>query len=746
LAGGRWIVASNRLPTTLSLEKGEIRVQPSSGGLAAALAGLRTTTPMVWIGWPGSALPRTRQAGVADRLAQDGNFPVFLTSEQQDHYYQGFCNSVLWPLFHYFIGRVSYHPEAWREYVEVNRLFCETILAHAGERDRVWIHDFHLMLVPSMLRERLPNLEIGFFLHIPFPSAEVYRILPVREDLLRGVLGADYIGFHTGDYGRHFRNACLRVLGLESEPGTISYEGRQIGIGADPIGVDVAAFRQSLASPEAAAVHRELVQRYEGRKLILGVERLDYTKGIALKLQAYERFLERDPARVHDVVYLQVLVPSRLENPRYGRLKSELEELVGRINGTYARPGQTPVEYLHRSLSHAELTALYRFADAAMISSVRDGMNLVAQEFVLCQGEPGPGPSRKGSLILSEFAGAAQHLPWALIVNPWNLEQCADAIEQALASTTQEREERMKTMHDSVLQMDCRAWATTFVRRLDSWAERRRACAPPRPLVQEEALRLKTRFAASSDRTLILDYDGTIQALGRVPDEARPKPETLDLLARLCAAPRTEVHLVSGRKAQTLDAWFGQLPMHLAAEHGYLHRARSGRWKAMLELDLSWMDSVSEMLRDAARETPGTFVEQKSAGVAWHYRMADLDYGVWRARELRSQLEQELANLPVEVLSGHQVIEVRAAGVNKGRYVRQLLAQAKEGSWFAHRPPPFILCAGDDRTDQDMFRALPSWAISIQVGVPQGDATYSVESPRALRGFLRQLLDGLPSG
>jgi trehalose-6-phosphate synthase len=309
------VIASNRLPIRLTIAGDDIQVGRSSGGLAVALQAVRGDSK--WVGWPGTVVPPELETRVAQRLAKDHLAPVLLTADEEEDFYGKVCNDTLWPLFHYFADRLRITPEAWQRYVEVNERFADTILANVEPESRVWIHDFHLMLVPAMLRRREPRLSIGFFLHTPFPSSEVYRLLPARQQVLRGVLGADYVSFHIGDYARHFRSSVLRVLGVDSEPDWLEIDGRRVGIGVDPIGIDVEGFRDTIAEPETARLLAELDRQYEGKRLVLGVERLDYTKGIPQKLQAFERFLEHDPTRARTTTMIQVLVPSRLESPEY---------------------------------------------------------------------------------------------------------------------------------------------------------------------------------------------------------------------------------------------------------------------------------------------------------------------------------------------------------------------------------------------------------------------------------------------
>ncbi|GAB4137126.1 MAG: bifunctional alpha,alpha-trehalose-phosphate synthase (UDP-forming)/trehalose-phosphatase [Planctomycetota bacterium] len=730
------VVVSNRLPVRVSVDGQKITSTPTSGGLVTALAGLEERP--VWVGWPGSPVPADRQVELRGRLAADRLVPVFLTEEEEILYYRGFCNTALWPLFHYFTSSVAYSEEEWQACVSVNERFATTTANCAPRGARVWVHDFHLMLVPAMLRLLRPDLEIGFFLHIPFPSSEVYRLLPRREDLLMGLLGADHVGFHTSDYARHFRSTCVRVLGLDTEWDSITWATRSIGVGVHPIGIDTASFASLVGDPRTRRIYGECASRYGRRRVLLGIERLDYTKGVGLKLSAFERFLEEDPSRVETTALLQVLVPSRLDHPEYKSLKSEIEESIGRINGTFGRPGLVPIHYLHRSLSPEELVALYRYASVCLVTPVRDGMNLVAQEFVACQAAPDPVlPQCRGVLVLSEFAGAAQMLGRALLVNPWNRDQVASAIAAALDLDEDERRARIAAMAESVRDLDCNIWASRFLAGLSVSAARNRAAVRCRILDEAAAGEIVDAFEAASERVLFLDYDGTLGELASRPELASPTPEIRRLLEDLAALPGTIVHLVSGRPKDTMGRWFGSLPIHLCAEHGAVWREPGGEWQQDPGMDLSWMDLVRPILEATSREVHGSFVEEKSCALAWHYRLGDVDYGPWRARELRSRLDEELANQPVEVLTGRKVVEIRAAGVSKGRYVARAIRDLADGT--------FVLCAGDDRTDMDMYPVLPGTAYTIHVGSVTDEARFSAEAPEDVRALLRRILESARS-
>jgi trehalose 6-phosphate synthase/phosphatase len=701
------VIASNRLPVRFTMSGDDFEVEPSAGGLAAALRAVRGDS--VWIGWPGTVVPEHLQPAVTERLTADNLVPIFLTADEEEDFYGRVCNDTLWPLLHYFGDRLRLTPEAWQRYVNVNERFADAIVEHSGSDSRVWVHDFHLMLVPAMLRRRAPGLSIGFFLHTPFPSSEVYRLLPAREEVLRGLLGADYVSFQVGDYARHFRSSCLRILGVDSQPDSVEIGSRRVGIGVDPIGIDTVGFRETLEDPETERLLNQLDEQYAGRKLVLGVERLDYTKGIPQKLLAFERLLEQDPMRARTTTMLQVLVPSRLESPEYQQQRNDIELLISRINGRFGQPGTTPVEYLHRNISKPGLVSLYRRADVMMVTPLRDGMNLVAHEFVLCQSEPGLSSRWRGSLLLSEFAGSAQVLPGALLVNPWNVDGTVERLGTALELDLAERRRRLETMAKRVEALDCRKWADGYLTRLGRYSRRDRRRKPPPDVEGEVRDRLLRRFARARSRSILLDYDGTLREIEVHPDLAVPTPDIRRVLRELAGLPGTDVHIVSGRRRRNLEQWFGQLPIHLCAEHGYLARRPGEEWRTLIELDLGWMRPIERLLRRVAADVPGTHVERKACSVAWHYRESEPEYGSWRAHELLNDLGQHLAGAPAEILLGHRVIEVRARGVDKGLYVRDVFPDGKETTRF-------VFGLGDDRTDHDLLDALPAGSIAGHVG------------------------------
>lgn len=467
MAKGKVFVVSNRLPVTIDrLPDGSYSYSMSSGGLVTALQGLKKSTEFQWIGWPGVELPEDEQEAVNKDLKEKFNcHAVFLSDTIADLHYNGFSNSILWPLFHYHPGEMNFDENAWAAYIEANKSFATEIAREASDNDMVWVHDYHLMLFPQMLREiigdKKRNIKIGFFLHTPFPSSEIYRILPVRKEILDGVLACDLIGFHTYDYARHFLSSVSRIIkNVNVLPNEVQMNGRVISVGVFPIGIDVDKFTEGVKKPEVIERVGQLRKKFGDTKIIVGVDRLDYIKGVPQKLHAFEIFLTENPEWIGKVVLVQVAVPSRGDVEEYQSLRATVNELVGRINGKFGTVEFVPIHFMHKSIPINELISLYHISDVCLVSSTRDGMNLVSFEYIACQEE------KKGVLILSEFAGAAQSLNGAIIVNPWNTEELSEAIKESLTLPEEKKVFNFKKLFDYISKYTSRYWGESFVNEL----------------------------------------------------------------------------------------------------------------------------------------------------------------------------------------------------------------------------------------------------------------------------------------
>ncbi len=718
----RVLIVSARLPVSLARdEHGSVVLQPSVGGLATGLKPLHESSGSWWIGWPGVTRESTlwAEAEVAPVLEAARLIPVDLSAPEEDEFYGDVANGVLWPLFHYLTEQIPLTVGGWDGYEAINARFADAVAAAYQPGDIIWVHDYQLALLPAMLRHRCPGARIGFFLHIPFPAPDVFGILPQRAALLEGIFGADVIGVHTHAYVRNLLEAARRFLGLKPALERVRIGDREVHVGVYPMGVDAAGLSERASRPEIRDAAEE-IRPPDGPALLLGIDRLDYTKGIPRRLLAFEQLLARHPDLREHVRLVQVAVPSRTRVQAYQRFRAQVDRLVGRINGRFSTPTWTPVSYLYRSIPDGELLALFRAADVMLVTPVRDGMNLVAKEFVAARSDG------DGVLVLSEFTGASDELAGALRINPYDVPGSAEAYHAALSMPEQERARRMHLLRARVLAHNSRRWADEF---LDAVRDAPVTAPATTPLTRDEVV---ARARTSPNLRLLLDYDGTLVSFTNRPADARPDAALLQLLRRLAARPHTEVHIVSGRDRADLDTWLGSLPVGLHAEHGlWSRRAPAGEWRRNAKPQLTWRPAVLDVMRRFTERTPGSTLEEKSVGIAWHYRQVEPELANWQVNELHLHLAHMLADHPAEVLDGNQVVEVRPHGVHKGI---SALAVAS-----ASPPDALLVAMGDDRTDEQLFSALPEGGIAVAVGTRIAGGDLRLSDPAAARAFLEDV-------
>jgi trehalose 6-phosphate synthase/phosphatase len=730
----RVVVVSNRLPVRLKRTGTGWHNKATAGGLATAMDPILRGTEGIWIGWSGDTSGVTdedRQAITKDWADKHHYLAVDLDPETAQGFYEGIANEALWPLLHHFPSLVRFEPEHWKAYVRANEVFRDEILKHLRADDLVWIHDYHFLLLPQMLREVRPEISIGFFLHVPFPSSSVFRIIPKREELLQGMLGADYLAFHTHRYLQHFRTSVLRLLGLTSAMDHVEIGKRIVRLDALPIGIAPQQFNDLLTKGAGTRKQiTELKQRFGYCKILLGVDRLDYTKGIPERLRAYRKFLLDYPEWRGRVVLIQVAVPSRERLPRYTRLRREVDELIGEINGDWSTPNWSPITYLRRSLPQAELAALYASADVALVTPLRDGLNLVAKEYVACKS------SGDGVLVLSEFAGAAAEMGEALLVNPYDEEGLSATIARALSISEKEKRERMMALYRRVHKNNVFAWGDRFIQNLTT-AVRTRSEQPhdePRPLERKQLL---DSFDQAQSRLIMLDYDGTLAPFATLPQSAVPSRHLIEILKRLVEDENSIIALISGRPRADLEQWFAGVPnLWIAAEHGaVLWSPISRHWEQPHhDSSAEWKKCAYPILDHFVDRTPGSFIEEKEFSLVWHYRMADPEFGDWLANDLVANLDHMLAESPVKAVKGQKTVEVKSLWANKGQVYSRLMVS------FVVRPD-FIMAAGDDVTDEDLFARLPESAWTIHVGRNQSRAKYYLSNPDEMLALLEQLLE-----
>ncbi|TDQ29417.1 bifunctional alpha,alpha-trehalose-phosphate synthase (UDP-forming)/trehalose-phosphatase [Zeaxanthinibacter enoshimensis] len=733
---GKTIIISNRLPVQLEISNGTINAIPSVGGLATGMKSVHSDGDSLWIGWSGLVeedISEELEPKIDQALAEHGSSKVQLTKEDIDGFYYGFSNRTIWPLFHYFMEYTEFEWDSWESYQAVNQKFADAIVEKADPDDTIWVHDYQLMLVPQLVREQLPDISIGFFLHIPFPSYEIFRTLPWRKEILEGLLGSDLIGFHTYDYERHFLSSVRRLLGLEVSFNDIYYEDRMVEVDSFPMGIDYKKFSET-AAKHANRKEEELSELQKrlnlhknlspDAKFLLSIDRLDYTKGIAKRLNAFEYFLNKYPQYKEKVRLIILAVPSRSNVPQYQLLKREVDELVGRINGEFATVNWTPIWYFYRSMPFENLIDLYTTCDIAWLTPIRDGMNLVAKEYIATRTD------RSGVLILSEMAGSANEMNEALLINPNNFEEIADTLDRAINMPLEEQKSRNAVLQKRLERYNVENWAKDFMGSLTEQGQKEKSYVARRLSVDLMNIVLND-FQDAERRLLFLDYDGTLAGFHNDPQKAGPDDELYDLLDSLNALPNTDLYLVSGRDKETFSKWFQPKGYNMIVEHG-VWISRDGEDFKMLEnVKKDWMSKIRPVLESFVDRTPGSFIEEKNYSLAWHYRKTDPDFGQKRAAELNTVLRSLIANDDLSVLNGNKVMEIKSSNVNKGRATMRV---------FAEKEYDFVFAIGDDWTDEFMFQELPPSAVTVKVGRQKTQARYFLDSIKNVRGLLSRFV------
>ncbi len=721
------LIASNRLPVTIQKKKEKLLFKQSVGGLATGLGSFYKSFNSKWIGWCGITSEKIdfeEKKNIEAKLEKDfSNYSVFLSKRQIELYYSEFCNKTLWPILHGFTQYATYNKNSWNTYKKVNEIFTKAILEIAEPGDIVWVHDYHLMLLPKLLKKEHPNIAIGFFLHTPFPSSDVFRLLPWREEIVDGLLEADLLGFHTYTYVQNFLLTVRRLRGLNHTLGKIIVEDHLTKVDSFPIGIDYELFANAETKPKVQASIKKLSTRLGKTKKILSIDRLDYTKGVLNRLKGFDLFLKSYPEYKGKVTLVLVAVPSRTKVQHYQTLKRKVDELVGKINGDHGTLGWTPIQYMYHSLPFHSLIALYSISDVSMVTPLADGMNLIAKEYVATQ------TSGKGVLILSEMAGAVEELREAIVVNPNNIEEIAESLKKALLMPEEEKISRNRTMQERLQSYDIKVWAKDFISSLLQ-VKKNQDELRAKELGGEAKTKIINDYLRSDTRLIFLDYDGTLVPFADTPEAAKPDVELLTLLTSLARNPENEVVIISGRNKEALGEFFEDSSIGLVAEHGAWIRDKTGRWTTAGNFNTEWKDVVKPILNRYKQRTPGALVEEKDFSLVWHYRRVDPELAWVRVSELKETLYFLTANLKVEVAEGNKIVEVKNAGINKGQAAM---------NWISKKRWSFMLAVGDDLTDEDLFRELPDDAYSIKVGLAPSRAKLRFTNQSEVIPFLKTL-------
>lgn len=700
--------------------------------------GFQPDTEVIYVGSLKVEIDANEQEEVAQRLMDDFKcVPTFLPLEIQKKFYHGFCKQQLWPLFHYMLPMCPDHGDRfdrqlWQAYVSANKLFADKVMEVVNpDDDFIWVHDYHLMVLPTFLRKRYNRVKLGFFLHSPFPSSEIYRTLSVRDEILKGLLNSDLIGFHTFDYARHFLSCCSRMLGLdyESKRGHIGldYFGRTVYIKILPVGIHMGRLESVLNFPSTSEKVKEIQNQFRGKKLIIGIDDMDIFKGISLKLLAFEQLLQQHPGLQGELVLIQIVNPARSSGKDVEEAKRETYSTARRINDLYGCSGYEPVIVIDRPVARFEKTAYYAMAECCIVNAVRDGMNLVPYKYIVCRqgspcmdealGDAKMGSPRTSMLVVSEFIGCSPSLSGAIRVNPWDIDSVAEALNSAITMPESEKQLRHEKHYRYVSSHDIAYWARSFLQDLE------RACKDHyskrcwgiglglgfRVISLSPSFRklsidhILSAYKRTSRRAIFLDYDGTVVPQSSITEA--PSPDVIAVLDALSSDPKNTVFIVSGRGRTSLGEWLSPCDcLGIAAEHGYFLRwNRTSDWES-LSADLDWKEIVVPIMKLYTEATDGSSIEMKESALVWHHQQAGPDFGSCQAKELLDHLENVLANEPAVVKRGQHIVEVKPQGVTKGIVAEKILhMMANKG-----KPPDYVMCIGDDRSDEDMFGSILS--------------------------------------
>ena len=702
-----------------------------NGGLrnaADAAAREGRTSDITWVGtlgMPTDAIEGTQQKqDIEDTLATEHDMlTVFCSDKDFDGHYTHFCKQILWPVFHYQIPdnpkSKAYEDHSWKYYVNVNQAFADKIVKNWKRGDIVWIHDYHLLLVPGMVRKKLPEAKIGFFLHVAFPSSEVFRCLAVRKELLDGILGANLVGFQIHEYTRHFLQTCSRILTVEATPEGIQLEDRFIDVTNLTIGIDPVSLGKHRADENVAKWLKIMQERYKGKKLIVARDKLDHVRGVRQKLLSYELFLNKNPEWRENTVLIQVALSTSDKSD----LDATVSDIVTRVNSSWANLAYQPVVYLKQDIDYAQYLALLTIADALMITSQREGMNLTSHEYIFCQDGAVFTDTKHGSLILSEFTGTSSLFKKnELAVNPWDYQQCAEAIRIALEMSCDEKKRRWEKLYEAVSHHTGSHWFGEFLNRLEkAYSEQgmRDQTAVPRLSIPS----LCAKYQKSQRRLFMLDYEGTLVSWGPLNQIIPVSPQrTLDILSDLVLDERNVVYVMSGRRPEELDRVFRRVPnLGLIAENGcFIKGFKDDKWTEMADTAQinKWKDSVKPLLTYFLERIHGSEVEERHCGLLFHYKDAE-------DQETAARLASECVTLVNDACESSRVHAVSLDGsivVEPIDWTKKTAAQRvyEDLNIFTpDTPVDFLMVVGDGREDEKVFK----WANQLSTSGKVKDVT-----------------------
>lgn len=705
-----------------TIERGRI----GNGGLWNAVDAVSESGLLVektWVGtlgMPTDDLDDHLRENISENLEDDfESLAVFVDDGDFDGHYERYCKTILWPIFHYQIPdhpkSKAYEDHSWVYYVKVNQAFADRIIKNYKKGDIVWIHDYHLLLVPAMLRSKLPDAQIGFFMHTAFPSSEIFRVLATRADLLEGLLGSNMVAFQTEEYSHHFLQTCSRLLNVEAtKSGVVLEDGRYVHVNTLPIGVDPKSLDEVRALPEVEEWVKTICEKYKGQRLIVARDKLNNIQGVRQKLLAYELFLSRYPEYRNEVVLIQIATSTTEE----AELSAAIAEVVTRINSNHSTLAHQPVVFLRQDIDQEQYLALLTIAECMMITSLREGMNLSSHEYIYCQdGKFHECEKMHGPLILSEFTGSASVLGnKPLLVNPWSYSQVAESIKTALDMGQAERKSRWHDMYGTVMHHNATQWYTSFIEQLkQAWEEQsvRDSTTVPRLSVPS----IKTKYNNANRRLLILDYEGTLASWGSPTDIVMTTPKKLiDILNNLIEDKRNLVYVMSSRMPEELENLFRMVPgLGLIAENGgFLNEIGTDDWIELADLDhvKTWKPGVKNLLQYYVDRMDGSRVEERHSALIFHHADCGDKAAVSKqAGECANHINDACHSQNISAIPVEDGLCVAALDLNKGS-ATALISDNLEYQAYEKgvAMPEFLLVVGDSREDEYVF----NWAHQLE--------------------------------
>ena len=692
----------------------------ANGGLTNAMraavdAGEMEVEWIGTIGFPTDSLPEALREDIHDMLVTDHNAEIVYVSDKDlDGCYTHYCKTMLWPIFHYQVPdspkSKAYADHSWEFYVNVNQAFADKVVSCYKRGDTIWVHDYHLLLVPGMIRAKLPDAQIGFFLHTAFPSSEVFRCLSTRNKLLEGMLGANLIAFQTEEYKHHFLQTCSRLLTVETTEEGVQLEAHFVNVASVPIGIDPHNLELARHADDVQKWINVIQEKYKGKQVIIARDKLDTVRGVRQKLLAYELFLNKYPEYREKVVLIQVATSTSERS----ELLSTVSDICTRIDSVHSTLAHQPLVFLKQDIGFSQYVALLSVADVLMITALRDGMNLTAHEWIYCQdGNATQGRKKHGPLILSEFTGSASVFGSAhLSINPWDYQAQAKAIKKALEMSDAEKTNRWNRLHNVVMNQTGGNWASELSKALHKvYAEHAQRASSSVPRLS--VTKLVEKYKSSNSRVFIIDYEGTLAPHRTSTGIPLSSPQrVLDSLSELMADPRNIIYIMSGRRPEEIDGIFRTLPtLGLIAENGCFLReygAQNNEWQEFVDPEATskWKSDVRSILKYYEDRLEGSYIEERRASLLFRYdKCGDQDAATRFAGESADQINSACKDQHIHAVPVSKALLVEQIDFSKRTAALHIFEQLRDSDNVAQglKGPDFLLVAGDDREDEVVF-------------------------------------------